>query len=438
MPNGWNCDWSAGRAERGRPWRRLACALAGLFALLAAAGCATPPAPAIAADPPPVALTLDEATDALASRMLSEAEAAVFPPGTDPAARRTLVIDPLIDRASGSETAATRGIAGRFERMVRERHPRLELKPFTLAALEEQPLILLGAITQAAAPGSRENVVAPSDTYRIWAVIADLRTGRILTRPSAWVRADSLDMTPTAFYRDAPVWAPDAMRAAYLRTCSTAPGGTIDPVYLRGLRAQAEVAEAIRAYDAGRPEVALALYRSAAQAPAGGDQQRVLNGLYLAHRALGQEAEAEAAFARLVDFGLAQDRLAVRLLFRPGSTEFVREREISGPYPMWLRQIADRAARRPGCLLVSGHASVSGTAAANDRLSLARARAVRARLVAERPALAARSWAEGRGAREPIIGSGTDDLRDALDRRVEFAPRACAGTMATAPKPPRG
>jgi outer membrane protein OmpA-like peptidoglycan-associated protein len=33
--------------------------------------------------------------------------------------------------------------------------------------------------------------------------------------------------------------------------------------------------------------------------------------------------------------------------------------------------------------------------------------------------------AVGMGYRENIVGSGTDDLRDALDRRVEFKVRSC-------------
>jgi outer membrane protein OmpA-like peptidoglycan-associated protein len=167
-----------------------------------------------------------------------------------------------------------------------------------------------------------------------------------------------------------------------------------------------------------------------------GEQQRVLNGLYLANWSLGRRQEAEQAFARLVEFGLAQDRLALKLLFRPGSTEFVRDASVSGAYPMWLRQIADRAEqRRAACLRVTGHTSTTGTAEANDRLSLARAERVRAQLVSLQPPLAPRSRAEGRGAREPIIGTGTDDLRDALDRRVEFGPLACdavAGAAAPA------
>ena len=47
---------------------------------------------------------------------------------------------------------------------------------------------------------------------------------------------------------------------------------------------------------------------------------------------------------------------------------------------------------------------------------------MRDRLVREAPALARgqRLRTEGKGWDETMVGSGTDDLRDALDRRVEF------------------
>jgi hypothetical protein len=45
---------------------------------------------------------------------------------------------------------------------------------------------------------------------------------------------------------------------------------------------------------------------------------------------------------------------------------------------------------------------------------------VRQRLAIEAPELAARTRAEGMGFRENIVGSGTDNGFDVLDRRVEF------------------
>jgi hypothetical protein len=181
----------------------------------------------------------------------------------------------------------------------------------------------------------------------------------------------------------------------------------------------------------------LTLYQTAA-AIEGGRQLRVLNGIYLSNDALGRRDAAEASFGALVEYGLTQNRVAVKLLFEPGSTAFVRDAGLSRPYPMWLRQIAARTSGSPTCVAVIGHASVTGTPAANDAISAARATTVRGRLLSERPGLAPRTRAEGRGSREPIVGIGTDDLRDALDRRVEFNLVSCPDTVAAATPPDRG
>ena len=49
----------------------------------------------------------------------------------------------------------------------------------------------------------------------------------------------------------------------------------------------------------------------------------------------------------------------------------------------------------------------------------------KAKTTARLAAKAALLQSVGIGFRENIVGSGTDDLRDALDRRVEFKVRSC-------------
>ena len=122
------------------------------------------------------------------------------------------------------------------------------------------------------------------------------------------------------------------------------------------------VADGIRAYEAGQHRQALAFYEEA-QGLAPADQQlRIRNGLYLANQALGRDREAEEAFGSVVDYGLERGRLAVKFVFRPGSTAFWPDPAISGPYPMWLRQIASRTEARSACLEVEGHTSPTGSA----------------------------------------------------------------------------
>ena len=74
---------------------------------------------------------------------------------------------------------------------------------------------------------------------------------------------------------------------------------------------------------------------------------------------------------------------------------------------------------------VVGHTSRTGDAAANELLSQKRAAVIKQSLERQNRKLGTRVSAEGVGAREIIVGLGTDDVRDALDRRVEFRTVDC-------------
>ena len=69
---------------------------------------------------------------------------------------------------------------------------------------------------------------------------------------------------------------------------------------------------------------------------------------------------------------------------------------------------------------VVGHTSRTGSARTNETLSRQRAEAVQSMLERDNRALSAKLSAAGVGSREALVGLGTDDMRDALDRRVEF------------------
>jgi outer membrane protein OmpA-like peptidoglycan-associated protein len=72
-----------------------------------------------------------------------------------------------------------------------------------------------------------------------------------------------------------------------------------------------------------------------------------------------------------------------------------------------------------------GHTSLTGSVPYNHRLSMQRATYIKQRLDREAPELGPRTRASGVGFRENIVGTGTDDARDALDRRVEFKITGC-------------
>jgi outer membrane protein OmpA-like peptidoglycan-associated protein len=88
--------------------------------------------------------------------------------------------------------------------------------------------------------------------------------------------------------------------------------------------------------------------------------------------------------------------------------------------------VASLVGARASCLRIVGHTSRTGDAAANEVLSQKRAAVIKSSLERQNRKLALRIVAAGVGSRETIIGLGTDDLRDALDRRVEFRTADCS------------
>lgn len=379
---------------------------------------AATPAPAAAPAPPPI-LAFDEAVLAAANDVFTRA---ALPVGAE---RVAVVIDPLVDGMAGEQTVATQAIGERIAELARSRYPRFEILPFDAASLRRAPWVLVGTFTPVSASGRTEGSRA---AYRFCLALADLGSGKIVSKGLARSQLEGVDSMPLPAFRDSPAWVRDPRVDGYIRTCQgTKAGDPIQPAYLDGILTASLVSQAVEAYNAGRYRDALERYEAAEETPAG-RQLRVLNGLYLANTRLGHADAANRAFARLVDFGLEQQRLAVKFLFRPGSTGFVPERRLSGAYPMWLSQIARSAGEREACLEVAGHASPTGPEPLNERLSLLRAEAVRGSLVANDARLVTRTIATGYGSRETMVGTGRDDGSDAMDRRVEFRVVNCAAS----------
>jgi outer membrane protein OmpA-like peptidoglycan-associated protein len=338
-----------------------------------------------------------------------------------------VVIDPLLDGLTGLHTVAAAEAGRRLVEIARE-FPQVRMVPFTAEALARKPILLIGTITAVQnaeqSAGQSAGAQVPK-AYTVWFTAADSGSQQILAKAQAPALSDGVDVGPTAAEADSPAWRRDAAVEGYIESCrKTKVGEALRPAYVEQLPISAVVAEANRVYTAKRYGEALALYRKAAEMP-GGEQLRVLNGIYLALDRLGRKKEAEEAFGRVVGYGLAQRDLAVKLLFRPGSPEFVRSRDTRS-YPMWLSRIAARAAQGDACLEIVGHTSPTGPAAVNERLSALRAETVRDRLDAASRGLGKRIVARGAGSRETIVGTGRDDASDSLDRRVEFKVMGCS------------
>lgn len=331
---------------------------------------------------------------------------------------RAVVVDPLIDANTGAQTVSTVRMGEQLESTIKSRYQPWKVQPLTRQALADKPLLLIGTLTPV---NVERSIDTKPDAFRVWLTLIDLRTGKVVAKQLDRATVDSVNPEPLKYYADSPTWHKDKTVQGYINSCqiNTMPGDPADPEYLQRLPAAAVVNEAIMAYGEGKIPVAHKLYREAAVLADPGDL-RVLNGLYLTSWQLGQKDEAKQAFGKLVESGLELKRLPVKLLFQPGKTAFNQIGDLPQQYQLWLESLAQQTGRADACVRIVGHTSRTGSASVNERLSRQRAEAVQRLLERSNRSLTTRLTATGVGSREALVGLGTDDQRDALDRRVEF------------------
>ena len=381
--------------------------LACLFSLGLTA-CASAPPPSAKSD---TLLPFDQAVAAATHGLIKQVTNKSNPPGD-----RHTIVDPMLDVDEGQQTAITQQLEKRVIDSLSAKESGFDILPFRSASLPSARYLLTGT-------ASRE---ADKQGLRINLALTDLRSGMVLAQSSALASTTGLDTTPTAYYRDSPISlrSDSSIVAGYARITTTAPGRPADTGFLKSLTADMQLSEANELYDQHRYKEALDHYDRTLAVP-DGDQMRALVGSYLTHWRLGQTADAEQAFSRLIALSIAERSLSVKFLFKPGTTEFWPDPSFSGAYDMWLKQVARGIASSGYCIKVIGHTSHTGSPQFNDALSLNRATYIVQRLQTQNGQLRGRLDPEGKGFRENIVGIGTDDVRDALDRRVEFTLHDC-------------
>lgn len=400
-------------------WRRIRSGWLALTASFIALGCVPPPPPPA---PPPPAPTGELDLPHSAGVMAADLAAQLGPGASVP---RSLSIDPLLDSRSGQQTSATERVQQSIAAALAGTLKNARLLPFDAAAASQAQFLVTGTL----------EVLPDKDRYRLSLALSDRQTGLVVAQTASRFVQPGLESAPTRFYSDSPSLVRDRSIDGYLKTAQTPRGQAADALYIQQVPTAALLAEALAAYNAEKWEDALQRYSAAVERP-DGQQLRAFNGIYLCQIRLGHLDAAEQAFGKIAALGLATNNLSVKLLFKPGATEFWPDPTVTSMYPMWLRQIARSAVSAGACLTVVGHTSRSGSEAVNDRLSLARATAVRELLFREAPGLYGKAQVSGVGFRENLIGTGKDDATDALDRRVEFKVVPCAGTAPTATRSP--
>jgi outer membrane protein OmpA-like peptidoglycan-associated protein len=331
---------------------------------------------------------------------------------------RAVVIDPLIDANTGGQTVSTAQMGTQLQGIVKTRYPGWSVQPLTRAQLANKPLLLIGTLTPV---HTKRAVDTTPDAFRVWLTLIDLRTGKVVAKKLDRATVDSVNPEPLRFYRDSPSWHKDKTVSGYINSCqiNTNIGDPADPDYLARLPAAAVVNEAIMAYDEGKVPQAQKLYLEAQQLGDPGDL-RVLNGLYITHWQLGQKDAARLTFDKIVASGLESKRLPLKLLFQPGKTAFNATGDLAQQYQFWLTSVAQETGKVASCVRVVGHTSRTGSARVNEALSRQRAEVVSQWVEQRNRSLSSKLSVAGVGSREALVGLGTDDMRDALDRRVEF------------------
>jgi outer membrane protein OmpA-like peptidoglycan-associated protein len=192
---------------------------------------------------------------------------------------------------------------------------------------------------------------------------------------------------------------------------------------LNQIENEAKSDRGIVAYEAGQYADAKKIFQEVSVRE--GSNLLALSGVYQSELALGNKREAEAALDRLIDAGIEQGTLSFKFLFRVRSAEFRDDYDIAEQYAHWISRVANRLSKSSKCLRVEGHASRSGSAVLNEALSKKRADRVSQLLVQQSSDLKLRIKSSGLGFSKNIVGSGTDDATDAVDRRVEFVLHSC-------------
>lgn len=322
-----------------------------------------------------------------------------------------ILLVPMFDANSRENLDLTSGLQAQLQKQGRGA---LKFAPISQTRLPEAHYIIHSALAL------DKNSDGQAYTLNIW--LRDAKTGRLLAHSLNKVLAQDLPYALTAEAKDSPV---------YTETLNPSSKGfdlrqeMQRPNYPARLKVEALLTDAAKAYGNAQYPQALKLYEEAASLKEG-LSLRALAGRYLALLRMKRAGEARVAFAELLKYGFNnKNTLTFKILFAVDSTKFAGGDFLGSQYNLWTEEIASYLRYSQRCMLVAGHSSNSGSETYNLKLSTSRAAVIRQLMTAKQPVVLPRTQAEGKGFHENIIGTGTDDLRDAVDRRVEFRRQTC-------------
>lgn len=317
-----------------------------------------------------------------------------------------VVVDPFVDRYSKEEVMVSKQITQTMMQQA-QKNKHIELSPLSQASLPNSKYAIRGHFYYDLA----------TNKYRVLSMAVHIPTVEVIATSDILVSQNQLNYQRTAEYRDMPIFPASNTNKTKKSTTIIEPGKKI-----RGLdfSTQAILNDAAKAYAKNDFVSAKQLYKLASKR-ANGQTSRAYSGLYISLLRLGKQQEAEQAFERLIELNFSKNNaLALKLLFKVDSTDFTGNAFSQKQYTIWIKKIAQLIQKKQACLTVAGHSSRSGSEAYNRQLSQQRSEAVIDKMQVHLPTVKRFTKAVGKGFSENLVGSGTDDARDMLDRRVEF------------------
>lgn len=321
-----------------------------------------------------------------------------------------LLIGPSITSASGEITRSGR-----------------ELQTFLLLDLKslipEYPIERLGGDSPVATSNVLSGTVRyesrnqknPEENWFIIILNLHDKEGEMIGEARFRINARQFDPTPSRFFENSPIFLSGNKSANQTQKSSGATS--------KNLEIAARADRAIVAYEASQFANAQKSFQEIADI----DKENLLalTGIYQTALAMGKREEAQQALDNLIDAGLRVGHLNFKFLFRVRSAEFRDDFDIAKEYHHWIERIGARLSKTTACLNIFGHSSKTGTVEYNAALSTRRAERVAQILLQQYPTIAKRIKVQGMGFTQNIVGSGTDDAADAIDRRVEFHITPC-------------
>lgn len=327
-----------------------------------------------------------------------------------------IAIDPFVDINTGTVVNASREI----ERIIVEeskQYKHFVFRRLSTENLREAHYIINGILDL------EEYKVGDSGRdkyYHIKASVTDLQQGKVIANASMWLLEADLDYAANSIHKDNPFYLKDDHFEEAVKSATRPVGELVNEKYYNFLDTDALLVEAETLYEKKEYETALLLFKQAAERK-DGKILRTYAGLYETYVKLGNDKEAESAFDTLLSLNIQENKkLNLKLLFAVNSVNFIENTDLKKRYDMWLQHISHYFQKNALCFHIVGHTSKTGSKHYNDKLSLERARAVQSVMIANFPDIKQRSKVIGKGFSENVVGSGTDDARDAVDRRVEF------------------